>query len=341
MITRWEDIAGHDGQTAMLRTMLATGRVPHALLFAGAAGIGKMLAARTLAAALLCGGGRDEACGACQSCRMVEQGTHPDLIVLTADGASLKIDQIRALQHEAALAPYYGVARVFIVEDADRLTAQAANSLLKILEEPPTGTIFILTAASQYVLLPTIVSRCRLFAFRPLAPDVLASLLKGRGATAAAAEVAARLSGGRVAEAQALLAEGGLARRDAAAALVAALPTGGAAQAWTQGAALDKLETDELAAFLRHLTQVLRDLLVIVSGREDLVLNRDMAAALRDMAAAWDAPRLDAALRAVREAGRALEGNANTRLTCEAMLIHMLEAAREGTRRADRRRDTV
>jgi DNA polymerase-3 subunit delta' len=341
MSARWEVIAGHDGQVAMLRTMLTAGRVPHALLFTGPAGIGKMLAARALAAALLCGGGRDEACGACQPCRLAEQGAHPDLIVLTADGASLKIDQIRALQHEAALAPYYGVARVFIVEDADRLTTQAANSLLKILEEPPAGTVFILTAVSQYALLPTIVSRCRVFAFRPLAPDVLANLLKGRGATAAAAEVAARLSGGRVAEALALLAEGGLARRDEAVALVAALPKGGAALVWTQGTALDKLEAAELAAFLRHLSQVLRDLLVIVSGREELVLNRDMAATLRGLAAAWDAPRLDEALRAVREAVRAMEGNANTRLTCEAMLIHLLDAAREGTRRADRRRYTV
>ncbi|HWQ60835.1 MAG TPA: hypothetical protein VN521_00885, partial [Negativicutes bacterium] len=184
-------------------------------------------------------------------------------------------------------------------------------------------------------------SRCRVFSFRPLAPDVLTRLLQAGGATETAAAVAARVSGGRVGEALALLADGGLARRDEALALVIALPSGGASLVWTQGVALDKLEPAELAGFFRHLTQVLRDLLVIVSGREELALNRDVLAELRGAAVAWDASRLDEALRAVREAGRALEGNANTRLTCEAMLIYLLDAAREGTRRADRRRNTV
>lgn len=325
----------------MLRNMLSSGRMPHALLFVGPTGIGKMLVARTLAAAILCGGGRAEPCGECPSCRLVAQGTHPDLIELAADGASLKIDQIRALQHEAALAPYYGSGRVFLVEEAERLTVQAANSLLKILEEPPAGSVFILTAASQHAMLPTVVSRCRVFTFRPLAPEALARLLAARGTDGARAAMAARLSGGRVGEALALLAEGGLALRDAALAVVAGLPAGGASLVWTQGAALDKLSASELTAFLRHLSQVLRDLLVIVSGREELALNSDAAGELRRAAAAWDARRLDEALRAVRDAGRALEGNANTRLTMEAMLIHLLEAAREGTRDADRRRNTV
>lgn len=325
----------------MLRNMLSSGRMPHALLFVGPAGIGKMLVARTLAAAILCGAGRDEPCGGCPSCRLVAQGAHPDLVVLAADGTSLKIDQIRALQHEAALAPYYGAGRVFLVEEAERLTVQAANSLLKILEEPPAGSVFILTAASQHAMLPTVVSRCRVFTFRPLAPEALARLLAARGTDGARAATAARLSGGRVGEALALLAEGGLGLRDAALVVVTGLPTGGASLVWTQGAALDKLSAPELTAFLRHLSQVLRDLLVIVSGREELALNSDAAGELRRAAVAWDAPRLDEALRAVRDAGRALEGNANTRLTLEAMLIHLLEAAREGTRDADRRWNTV
>ncbi len=341
MVMRWDDIAGHGDKLTMLRNMLASGRMPHALLFAGPSGIGKMLVARTLAAALLCGAGRDEPCGACSSCRLIAQGAHPDFVELASDGTSLKIDQIRALQHEAALAPYHGSGRVFLIEEAERLTAQAANSLLKILEEPPEGTVFILTSASQHAMLPTIVSRCRVFSFRPLAPEVLARLLQAGGAPETAAAVAARISGGRVGEALALLADGGLVRRNEALALVTALPGGGASLVWEQGTALDKFAPAEMATFLRYLTQILRDLLVIVSGREDLVLNRDVLAELRGAAPAWDAARLDEALQAVREAGRALEGNANTRLTCEAMLVYLLDAAKEGTRRADRRRNTV
>lgn len=340
MPPRWEDIAGHSEAVIMLRNMLARGRMPHALLFAGPSGVGKALTARVLAAALLCRGA-DKPCGACESCRLIDQGGHPDLVVLTGDGTTLKIDQIRALQHEAALAPYFGAGRVLILDEAERLTTQAANSLLKILEEPPTGTVFILTAASAHALLPTIVSRCRVFSFRPLAPDVLTHLLIGRGAPADRAAVAARLSGGRVGEALALLDEGGLILRDRAADLAAALPAGGADLVWTEGAALDKLEKAELTAFLRHLTQVLRDLLVMVSGREELILNQDIAARLRAMAACWDEARLTLALGTVRDAVRTLETNANTRLTCEAMLIRLLDAAREGIQSANRRRNSL
>lgn len=165
----WENIAGHDAVVTMLKNMLETGKVPHALLFSGPAGIGKMPAARVFAAGLLCSGpAAGKPCGECSDCAQAARQSHPDLVVLAGDGGSIKIEQIRALQHEAAFAPYNGRRRVFIVEDAGRLTAQAANSLLKILEEPAPGTVFVLTATSGHALLPTIVSRCRVLSFRPL-----------------------------------------------------------------------------------------------------------------------------------------------------------------------------
>lgn len=330
MVTRWEEIAGHGDNIAMLKNMLAQGRVPHALLFAGPAGVGKMLTARVLAAGLLCATAADRPCGQCPSCRQAAQGRHPDLVTVAADGASLKIDQIRALQQEAALAPYYGGARVFLIEEAERLTAEAANSLLKILEEPPAGTVFVLTAASPHALLPTIVSRCRLLNFAPLATDTLSRLLVARGAAEGPARVAARLSGGRVGEALTLLEPDGLALRDKAVAAVAALAGGDAVFAAGEAAALDKLPPAELTAFLRHLAQVLRDLLVIKSGQPSLVFNQDITDNLQALAAGWREAGLDRALTAVKEAGRAMEGNANSRLTSEAMLIQLMDAAKEG-----------
>ncbi len=330
MVTRWEEIAGHGDNIAMLKNMLAQGRVPHALLFAGPAGVGKMLTARVLATGLLCAAAADRPCGKCPSCRQAVQGSHPDLVTVAADGASLKIDQIRALQQEAALAPYYGGARVFLIEEAERLTAEAANSLLKILEEPPAGTVFVLTAASPHALLPTIVSRCRLLKFAPLAADALSRLLVARGAAEGPARVAARLSGGRVGEALTLLEPDGLALRDKAVAAVAALAGGDAVFAAGEAAALDKLPPAELAAFLRHLAQVLRDLLVIKSGQPSLVFNQDIIDKLQALAAGWREAGLDRALTAVKEAGRAMEGNANSRLTSEAMLIQLMDAAKEG-----------
>lgn len=331
MVIRWNDIVGHGDTVRILKNMLAASKTPHAMLFSGPAGIGKMLVARAMAAGLLCGGSLARPCGECPSCRLLAQGTHPDLVVLGDDGASLKIDQIRALQHEASLAPYHGGGRVMVIEGAQRLTTQAANSLLKILEEPPAGTVFILTTGSPHALLPTIVSRCRNFSFRPLAVAELISLLRNRGEAEGRAVMAASLSGGRVGEALAVLAEDGLALRDRAVELVAALPAGGASMVWDESQALDKLSDADRGMLLHRLNQVLRDLMVIANGQDSLAMNRDIAGRLREMAAAWDDARLDKALEIVREAGRAMEGNANTRLTCEAMLINLVDVAREGT----------
>jgi DNA polymerase-3 subunit delta' len=335
----WEAIAGHAGVKQILRNMVASDRVPHALLFTGPVGLGKMLTARVLASALLCSAEADaKPCGFCPACRQMQQGSHPDATILANDGgASLKIDQMRALQHDVALTPLAGQRRVVIIEDADRLTTQAANSLLKTLEEPPAGTVFILTALSPYALLPTIVSRCRLLAFRPLPYVELADLLVARGHAATAAAVAARLAAGRVGVALQLLAPGGLALRDTAADIIAALPSQGANLAWDTAAPADKLAPAQVLVLCQYLTYILRDLMVIISGQEDLVLNLDLAGKLKIMAAAWDEGRLRRALTAVRQAGRALDTNAGARLIWEALLLKLADAVKEGTIFADSR----
>jgi len=326
----WEDIAGHTGVVTILKNMLAGGRVPHALLFVGPAGLGKSLTAHVLAAGLLCNSDAAKPCGECSSCRKLEQGGHPDLAVLPNDGTSLKIDQIRELQHQAALAPYYGDHRVFIIEAADRLTPPAAGSLLKILEEPPAGTVFILTAVSPHVLLSTIVSRCMLLPFHPLPAEVLSHLLGVRGASPELAAIAARLAGGRVGAALALLGPDGFGARDRAAQIVAALPGAGSDLIWDTVAVMEKLETDELHALLRNFSYIFRDLLVILIGQDNLILNLDITAKLHGMAAAWEGVRLAQALDDIKQAVRALGANANKRLTCEALLIRLMDAAREG-----------
>lgn len=328
---RWDDITGHAGVVKMLKNMVADDRVPHALLFAGPAGVGKSLAAHILAAAILCSG-EAKPCGTCSSCRLTGQRGHPDLTVLPGDGTSLKIDQIRELQRQASLAPYHGNHRVFIIEDADRLTPPAAASLLKILEEPPAGTVFILTAVSPYVLLPTIVSRCLLLPFHPLPAEALIQLLCTKGAPQEKAAVAARLAGGRVGAAQALLEPEGLSLRDQAVQVVAALPAGETSLVWDTVAVMEKMEPGELLSLMSNFNYILRDLLVLLIGQDNLILNLDISARLRSMAASWGGAGLNQALAAVKHAIRALESNANTRLTCEALLISLMDAAREGNK---------
>ncbi|HFD39309.1 MAG TPA: DNA polymerase III subunit delta', partial [Anaerolineae bacterium] len=131
-------IIGHDWAVTQLRQSLAHGRVAHAYLFCGLPQIGKTHLARLWAQALLCPQ-PDPPCGQCLSCQKIDHGTHPDVQVLEGQGAgrSIKIDQVRTLQREAVLLPYEGPRRVFILRDFDQATVEAANSLLKTLEEPP------------------------------------------------------------------------------------------------------------------------------------------------------------------------------------------------------------
>lgn len=325
----WNDITGHAGIISVLQNMLASGRVPHALLFTGPAGIGKMLVARILAAALLCAG-ESKPCGACLSCQKARQNSHPDFVVVPNEGGSLKIDQIRALQQEVALTPYYGTGRVFIIEEAERMTAQAANSLLKLLEEPPAGTVFILTAASPYALLPTIVSRCRILQFQPLAYQALAELLTKQGADSRQAAMAARFSGGRVGQARAVLAPGGLDLRDQAAGMIEALPVAGPELIWQSAATLDKMAAEDFALLLRYFSYIFRDLLIIKLGQEELLYNADISDRLGQMAAYWDERRLTGALSELGQATRALDSNANPRLICEALFIKLMDAVKGG-----------
>jgi len=327
----WDSIAGHTNVIEIIKRMLSSGQVPHALLFTGPSGVGKMLTARILAAAMLCEGqGVSKPCGRCPACQKVVHDTHPDLVIIANGGASIKIDQVRALQHEVALTPYYGGRRVFIMEAVEGLTAQAANSLLKLLEEPPESAMFIMTATQSHSILPTVVSRCRIISFQPLAFTALTDLLVARGIEAGVAAVAARLGGGRIGAALALLAPDGLMLRNRAVDLMEALPNGDASLIWETAGELDKLEPGELGKVFSYIAIILRDLMMISIGQRSLVFNLDLVAKLEGMVTLWNEVCLRRAWDGVKEASRAIGANANPRLTYEALMIKLIDAAKEG-----------
>ncbi len=172
-------LIGNDRIKTLLTRAVAENRIGQGLIFAGPEGIGKRQFALALAAAVNClAPVPGDACGVCLSCRKVTAREHPDIETISPDGQFIKIDSMRRLSREAQYRPFEGKCRVFLIDEADRLREQAANSILKTLEEPPPSTLLILITAKPYALLDTIRSRCQLLSFAPLTAAELEAYLK-------------------------------------------------------------------------------------------------------------------------------------------------------------------
>ncbi len=180
MVERLAAVRGQDRAVALLRRYLGSGKLPPGLLFFGEEGIGKEKAANAFAAAVLCRApGPDGACGACPDCRLLASGAHPNLLRVLPGNRNILIDDIRGLQEELALKAFSDRPRVALVVPADRMTVQAANALLKTLEEPPPATHLVLVSHRLSQLPPTIVSRCQKVPFSPLPAAEVAQILRG------------------------------------------------------------------------------------------------------------------------------------------------------------------
>lgn len=191
----WQDIEGHDDIVERFRQTLRKGRLASTYLFVGPAGIGKRLFATRLAKALLCTEARDdelEPCQVCESCRLLKAGNHPDLLAigLPAEKSVLPIDLFigdrqhrhqNGLCHDLSLKPFLSGRRIAVIDDADHLSRESANCLLKTLEEPPPHSLLILIGTSPSRQLPTIRSRSQMVRFRPLSDEIVARLLVKEG----------------------------------------------------------------------------------------------------------------------------------------------------------------
>ena len=213
----FDELTGNARVKTVLRRMLVSGRLPGALLFAGEEGIGKKRFALEVARALNCRTPKDnEACGICASCvRSVKLNypqredadewtqiiwtDHPDVGLVVAPKRVLRVEQMRQIEKEANFRPYEGKARVFLIDEADKLNDASANALLKVLEEPPLTSHLILITARPAMLLPTILSRCQMIRFSPLTPAEIESyLLKNEKIDSKTARLRARAAGGSI-----------------------------------------------------------------------------------------------------------------------------------------------
>lgn len=196
-------IHGHDWAVNLLRSHASGDKLRHAYLFVGTQSVGRRTLALRFAQALNCTQqpGEGEFCDNCRDCRQIWSLTYPDMSVLEPGEGhkDILIDQVRALQHTLALASYSASYRIALLPDFQRATTQAANALLKTLEEPPDRVVLLLTADALESLLPTIVSRCEVIRLRPASLESTKSLLQSEvGLTPERANLIAHLSGGRI-----------------------------------------------------------------------------------------------------------------------------------------------
>ena len=324
---RLRDLSGQDHATAVLRRAVASGHVPHAYLFEGPEGVGKRAAAYGLALALTCPVEPGEGCGTCESCRRIDAGLHPDVPVFAAETTQIVIEQAQAIVAMSATRPHEAPARVVIIDDADRLNINAANCLLKTLEEPAPGTHIVLVTSAPDRILPTIRSRVQRIRFRALTAEALVALLTGAHAIdARRATVAAALADGSVA--RALRAAG--AEDDAIWSSVSSLreAAGGSGgggpdvgRIFDAAAAVagDKEIKQALPPIVSLLGRLYRDAMVTAAGAPELALFREQAAEL----ASAGAPRLVRALAAVVEADGAIAANMNALVAVERLLLEI------------------
>jgi DNA polymerase-3 subunit delta' len=175
----FSSIIGHGRPVGILKRAIQNDAVAHAYLFSGEQGIGKRLTAYAFAAALNCqAAGPAGGCGVCSSCRKAASGSHPDIHLLSPDGAEIKIDQVRAAQSELSLKPFEGQKKVLIVDSAESMNDASQNAFLKTLEEPPGDALIVLISSMPQSFLPTIRSRCQELKFQPLPRPVLAQVLQ-------------------------------------------------------------------------------------------------------------------------------------------------------------------
>ncbi len=196
------DLIGQAWAAQMLQQHIAADRLRHAYLFSGPRGVGRRTLALNFAQAINCitPTAPGIACGICRTCQQIARMQQADLNIMQseAEGESLKVDQVRELQHSLSLAPYESMYRVALILRFEEATDGAQNALLKTLEEPNERVVLLVTADEPENLLPTIASRCELLRLRPLPLDELAdALIKKKGINAESAKLIAHISGGR------------------------------------------------------------------------------------------------------------------------------------------------
>jgi DNA polymerase-3 subunit delta' len=316
MTMAFSEVIGHQRPLQILRRVIDAGRLHHAYLFTGMEGIGKRLVALNMAKALNCADQAGEACDRCRSCQQIDKGIHPDIIVVNPTGESIKIEQIRELQRSIAFKPYEARWRVILIDAAEQLTREAANALLKTLEEPPPWTTVILSARTIESLPVTVPSRCQRIRFSPLSNEEVKKILRDR-LSAEEINMLAPLAGGS--PGRALQMDGEEVTQVKGLLESAVSPS---LNRRLQIARELAHEEGRGKLFLEIMGGWLRDLIVYQETREEaLLLNRDLQAEIKKVAITRQTEGLLRDFWSLHVIQRGMEAHGNLQLSLESALL--------------------
>jgi len=322
-------LLGQEKAKSLLRRAKSGNRLGHAYLFKGPAGVGKKTAAAAFAGFLNCQRpNAEDACGACPSCLKIASGNHPDFVTIAAEGSTIKINQIRDLKKVLSYPPFESPRRVVLLADIQLMGREAANSLLKTLEEPPAHTLLVLTADEAGEILPTILSRCQTIPFRPLAEEQVVAILRQCKPELAleTAKTAAALSEGSPGRAANLLKQTLFAFRTTFLEnLIRLSPEQPEAVRTVLRLAEQAAELKEdVGRLFELITLWLRDLMLLNVGREERIVNHDLTHLYRNCATKWNVDQIMQRLALLEKARKQLDRNCNRTMVCEVLFFNLL-----------------
>ena len=332
----WQ-VIGQEKTLSLLDYGLKTDAIAHAYLLVGPRHVGKGSLAINLAQALNCDG-PEPPCGQCRSCQRIREGKHADVTTTGLDsGTEIGIDDIRGLQRLASLPPYEGRCKVLIIDGAEYLSTEAANALLKILEEPPPRVVWLLLAAEEERLLPTITSRCQRLELKPVPSQrVQETLVNSYNVDGDKAKLLTQLCHGRPGWALSVLADPDvLDQRSQRIDKLASLLTAGTGQRFAYAQELASQFGQDRKAGL-EITELWvdwwRDLMLIKGGCQQAIINVDFEKVLKEQARDLSLREIKEFLANVGLLQEAISKNVNPRLALEWLMLNM--PRRGGRKRA-------
>ena len=326
MNNNW-NLIGHEWAVDMLKKHVVNGTVRHAYLFAGPPGLGRRTLAIRFAQALNCQTPIEAGvpCGQCRDCKQIAAMQYADLTVVQADaeGGTLKVDQIREARRTLTLKPYQANYRVALFLRFQEANDNAANALLKTLEEAPAYAVLILTADNPEQLLPTIVSRCEVLRLRSLKIEEIQNALEGRGVEAEQAKLVAHISGGRFGYALRLIEEQALLEKRAERLNdLQSLLSASRVEKFAYAEKLSKDKESMRQAVLIWLSYW-RDVMLRSARAATPLTNVDRNSEIEDLASKLDLSATRTVVSGLENALEKMERNINTRLLAEVLLLDL------------------